>query len=110
MEKIFKKNKYGIDVVMCCASCAHNLGAKTEHTRICEAGEGEVRPTSLCTAWEMKDSLNDAGKGGGNVKKSDYLMFLLKFEQPKDAAYRVSIDDIRKMYEKKHGSIYINNR
>lgn len=106
-EKVKMKNKYGIEIVACCASCLHKH-AGTEHSRICDAGEGVVSPKHLCIKYEMHDRLQEAGKGGGRVKKKDYLDFLLNYEQPEDEKLRIKLSQQRAEYMEKYGNIYLN--
>lgn len=118
MEILKTKNKLGYDIVMCCASCIHNAGANNEFTRLCDAGEGIVKPSSYCKQWEIKRrigsgkpgdvDLDSAGLGGGRIKRRDYLQFVLKYPQPENPTMHIPIGEIRADYEKKHGSIYIN--
>lgn len=95
------KNKYGIDIVKCCASCIHNQGAKTEFTRECDAGEGEVKPSSYCTAWRMKPALDNAGRSTGRVKKKAWIEYV-KLHGKSEQAVRD--------FERKFGSIYYDGR
>lgn len=101
------KNKYGNDVVVCCASCRHNLGALSDRARACGNGQGAMKPSSFCKHWEMRPALDNAGKGDGKIKKKEYLDFFL--EHPKTIeGVRIPIDFIREEYEKKNGTIYTN--
>lgn len=103
------KNKYQIDIVQCCASCAHNIGMDTEKTRICDAGEGIVKPSSYCKGWAMRKGLDKAGKAGGRVKKLSYLTFVLEYQQP-EGRDPLTVDEKRAEYMEKFGSIYLNKR
>lgn len=80
------KNKYGIKVVKCCASCIHNSGVASGDTRICDAGEGIVRTNSYCQGWAMHPRYDIAGKGGGKVKKLAYLQYLIANYDPETKA------------------------
>lgn len=114
-KEIFVNNKYGVSIKMCCASC---INRKVDNrTRLCTAGEGTVTSDYVCKAWELSPCLEQAGKGGGNVKKSMYLKFALdKMEKDyaaaiaaaeKKKAYKMlSLAEIREMYKKKNGDIY----
>lgn len=108
MEKKFITNKFGIQIVQCCASCVNNIGASgSEYTRICNAGEGIVKPSSWCGQWKMRQELDNAGLGGGEIKKRQYLEFFKNYEQPEDIDKKKTRAEIRKEYEDKYGSIYI---
>lgn len=118
VKKETVKNKYGTDIVKCCASCMHNTGPSGEYTRICNAGEGIVKIDSYCTQWEMKrrlskDSrimdLDAVGKGDGKIKKKKYLDFLLNYTQSEDPKQHKSVSEIREEYEARYGSVYLNN-
>lgn len=106
--KIYAKNKYGISIVKCCASCKFKMC--DNRLRYCIKGEGTVPTDYLCSTWEMADGLSQAGKGGGRIKEKAYLDFFLnvmEHENRKAAYLRKSIDDIRETYNKNFGDIYI---
>lgn len=106
--KVTSPNRYGIQVVHCCASCVHHA-ADTEDTRICTKGYGTVRPSFLCQEhYEMEDRYDNAGKGGGFIKKKHYLRFVYKYEHP--AGTKKTAMQIREEYKKKFGSPYIDGR
>lgn len=113
--KCITVNKYGISIVMRCASCARC--ASNGRVRICLASRGAVSPSHLCSDWKMSDACEAAGKGDGNVKKVEYLRHALDRLTLEDAAAeaaarhrmpykRTSVDEIRKEYEKENGDIY----
>ena len=52
----FVKNRFGITIVKCCASCSH------KSYNLCDAGYGEVSQNHLCPKWSMKENLKNAGK------------------------------------------------
>ena len=106
-DLITTKNKYGVDIVKCCASCKHNIGAASEFTRVCDDGEGIVKPNSLCAHWMMKQNLEKAGKGGGGIKKKHYLEWLLNYKQPENPKLHVSLEDRQIEYEHQFGSRYL---
>lgn len=74
----YVRNQYGIAIKKCCASCAHKhiIGKASVISRLCDAGEGVVQPSHLCKDWRMVAELDNAGKGGGRVKRPDYIDFL----------------------------------
>lgn len=112
-SKSFTKNKYGIPIVMCCASCQYNLGASSDTTRICNKGEGMVKPTSLCSQWIMRPALDNAGRGDGHIKKPHYIQYVKKRLDEihrMDADVKIKIElikGINKEYMEKYGSRYI---
>lgn len=110
------KNGYGVEIVMCCASCAHKE-YDTDKTRICTNGEGMTRPSSFCTRWQMKSGLDKAGKGGGGVKTPQYLRYVLdrQFQERQliesgKMLQRTSLEEIRREYVKEHGPIFITKQ
>lgn len=114
-EKEFFKNPLGINIVKCCASCKHKaLDGGT--SRICKIGEGAVKPSYVCSDWEMSENYAKAGIGGGRIKKKHYLAYVLecydneakKAEKPKDI--KIPIKQVERDYEKQFGSIYINEK
>ena len=101
--KTFTKNTHGISIAKCCASCKFNNGVadKAGLRRLCQQGEGNVKPSDYCRTWTMKPELDNVGKGGGKVKKKAYIDFV------NNNITRWSLSDIRAEFEKKHGSIYM---
>ena len=69
-------NKFGISVVKCCASCQHKE-LHDERMRPCKLGDVKVMPDYLCPRWIMRESLDNAGMGGGRVRKRHWLNFVL---------------------------------
>ena len=118
MEKVkyFTKNRYGITIVKCCASCRHKQA--DNRGRICMNGEGQVPTDYLCGEWQMAEGLDNAGKGGGVVKRKEFLDYAINahFTESaktirafinKQSYTRMSKDDIRSEWEKTHeGGIY----
>lgn len=113
-KELYYTNGYGIKIKKCCASCSHMQ--PDNKTRICMRGEGIVAPTSYCLDWELRKGLENGGKGGGKVKKGDYLQYclgVLEEDNAKAIEYaqkglvfkRRMLFDIRDCYEKKYGEI-----
>lgn len=99
MEKRTTRNVYDIPIVKCCASCKYK-DYEDERHRKCILTDYRVKPNHLCGRWFMNDKLSKAGRGGGNIKKKAYLMYLL------ENISKGSIDEIRSSFESKYGSIY----
>lgn len=106
MEKQFFKNRFSVNIVKCCASCIHNAGVVNEMQRVCDAGEGRVRLSDLCGMWVMKPYLDNAGKGGGKVKKRHYLYYALENDKDKNDK-QLPVKEKRAQYNEKFGSIYL---
>ena len=101
--KTFTKNTHGISIAKCCASCKFNNGVadKAGLRRICQQGEGNVKPSDYCRTWTMKPELDNVGLGGGRVKKKSYIDFV------NNNIMKLSLSDIRAEFEKKNGSRYM---
>lgn len=100
LSKEFVKNRYGIIVVKCCASCKHREAIAGDNVRRCRRGFGKHKNNYLCgSGWEMDDSLDNAGKGGGRVKKKSYFDFVNKY------GFHHAED-----YERQYGSKYLTKR
>ena len=108
-------NEFGIKVKKCCASCKHMQ--PDNKTRICMNGEGVVAPTSYCLDWMLRKGLENAGKGGGKVKKASYLQYCLgvldaehaeaiEYAQKNLLYKRSSLEQIRYSYKERFGDIY----
>lgn len=119
--KIFTKNNFGIGICECCASCKHRQ--LDNRTRICLAGEGAVPSNYVCGQWEMSDSYVNVGKGGGRIKKREYLLYAVdRLMEDNSAAVaaiangrqhtRVTLAEIRNDFMKKFKtkSIYVIDR
>lgn len=108
-------NQYGISIVCCCATCDHNLGIISPKARKCELtddrndGNGgvEVPRSYCCKCWKLRSvpvprkrgyiDFGAAGKGGGEVKRKEYLLYALELSKGRAA---------RESFTEKHGTIY----
>lgn len=115
MSEIFYKNKFSISIKKCCASC--KFKQMDVRVRFCTIGEGIVSPQSVCGSWQMNPDLDNAGKGGGRIKKKKYLNICLdrldednylaiEHKRKKMPHKRLTLQQIRSDYEKKYGDIY----
>ena len=109
------KNKNGIEIKACCASCQHRL--MTVDDRICGLTKASVASDYSCNRWRMEKLLQNAGNGGGKVKKWQYLCFFMEhwIKQRNDLeagsiapTQLQSVEQIRKEYNELHGSEFIN--
>ncbi len=114
-------NAFYIKIVKCCASCRYK--EYDAANRICLKGEGVVKPHYVCTDWELITGANRAregkrangvfdlsvaGKGTGRVKRKAYFDFLVR-EQDRAKArneYPMAVGEMRKRWEKTHGSVF----
>ena len=110
------RNRNGIEIKKCCASCRFRQ-ISSEKGRFCKKHQKKVKAGWLCEEWGINPNLEHAGDSGGQVKCAKYLDYYRKhwLKQQEDlVAKRItaddfaSVEDIRKDYEQEHGSIYIN--
>ena len=108
-RKIFTKNKFGISICKCCASCMKKSFDK--RLRLCTVGEGLVLPSHVCKKWVMSPYLENVGRGTGYVKRKDYLLFALDRLMENGTAGRPvanidSVGEVRSEFTRIHGDIY----
>ena len=108
------RNSHGIEVKKCCASCRYKDLTRLMTARFCTKHHKGVKPKCCCEQWAISDQLEAAGRGGGQVKRREYLRYLLEVRSDESLADQLgirtphkSIDQIRSEFEKNHGSIYI---
>ena len=114
MKHQVTKNQHGIEVKKCCASCKHKDLTRLVLARYCSQHHEKVKPRECCEQWEMSEQMEAAGSGGGKVKKKAYLKYVLDVREDESLADQLglkfphkSIDQIRRDYEEKNGSIYV---
>ena len=84
----FEKNRFGIQIKKCCASCKHHTDGEKDNKRKCLRYGVEHSLDYLCAkGWEMMRpgnppkpgelNLDNAGKGDGRVKKPQYIKYVL---------------------------------
>ena len=66
-------SNYGIDIKICCASCA-NCKLVTTETHRCTLTNEETLPHFTCIAWQVKPKLMNAGMGGGKIRSKQELL------------------------------------
>lgn len=109
------KNQYGIEVKERCASCRHKDLTRLISSRFCLKCQKSVKPKSHCQQWEMSEQMEAAGSGRGKVKKKAYLKYVLEVREDESLADQLglsqfphkSIEQIRKDFEERNGSIYV---
>ena len=108
------RNSHGILVNRCCASCKFKDLTRLMTARFCTEHHKGVKPRDCCKQWALSGQLEAAGRGGGQVKRRDYLRYLLEVREDESLADQLgirtphkTIDQIRSEFEKNHGSIYI---
>ena len=114
MKHQVTRNQHGIEVKECCASCKHRDLTRLMLARYCTQHQKKVKPRECCEQWEMSEQMEAAGSGGGKVKKKAYLKYVLDVREDESLADQLgikfphkSIEQIRRDYEEKNGSIYV---
>ena len=108
------RNQYGIEVKECCASCRHKDLTRLLLARYCTQHQKKVKPRECCEQWEMSEQMQAAGLSGGKVKKKTYLKYVLQVREDESLADQLkvqiphkSLTEIRRDFETKNGSIYL---
>ena len=114
MKRQVTRNQHGIEVKKCCASCKHKDLTRLVLARYCSQHHEKVKPRECCEQWEMSEQMEAAGSGGGKVKKKAYLKYVLDVREDESLADQLgikfphkSIEQIRRDFEEKNGSIYV---
>lgn len=107
-QKEFVKNRKGLGIVKCCASCQHK--AIDRDIRMCMNGGGIVSPDYLCPSWQMSENLINAGSEvGGQTKRPEYIQWLLerREDERKKCQSPAPIGKLIEEYEEAYGSRYL---
>ena len=114
MKHQVTKNQHGIEVKKCCASCKHKDLTRLVLARYCSQHHEKVKPRECCKQWEISEQMQAAGSAGGKVKKKAYLQYVLEVREDESLADQLkiqfphkSLEQIRKDFEEKNGSIYV---
>ena len=70
-RKIFRRNQFGFQVKMCCASCAYKVLTRSVTERRCKEHARSVNPSEVCEHWKMSDLLKQAGRTQDDVRDKD---------------------------------------
>ena len=97
-----RRNKRGIKVKRCCASCA-NKNIDEFGVRHCTLGYDS---SDTCRHWRMREELRNAGTPFGAIKSKEYLRFVLNIRNReldsgcfKKRVPLRDIEEIRKEYK-----------
>lgn len=104
-------NGYGIAIRKICASCAYKEAGRNENDRVCGKDGTHVRPTDTCPAWKLRrgsdgGGLLNAGKGGGRVKRIEYLRYACQRLTSEEGS-RLTPDELATEWEYKYGTSHI---
>jgi len=67
------RNRWGIEVRICCASCQYKDYDKKTGVRLCTLTQRQVESQELCEEWHLSQGLAMAGAGGGEVMSFEHL-------------------------------------
>ena len=108
------RNQHGIEIRECCASCKHKDQMRLVLARYCSLHRKKVKPRGHCKQWEMSEQMQAAGSAGGKVKKKAYLQYVMSVRDDESLADQLkiqfphkSIEQIRRDFEEKNGSIFV---
>ena len=108
------RNLHGVEIKKCCASCRFKDLTRLMTARFCTEHHKSVKPNGCCKQWAMSEQMESAGRGCGKVKRKEYLRYVLAVREEEALASQrglnplhKTIDQIRKEFEKNHGSIYL---
>ena len=109
------RNSHGVEIRECCASCKFKDLTRLMSSRFCLQHHKKVKPRECCEQWTMSEQMEAAGSGGGKVKKKAYLKYVLEVRADESLADQLgikfphkSIEQIRKDFEEKNGSIFLS--
>jgi len=109
-------NAFGIVINKCCASCAFKDLTRAVLQRRCKKTGKSVNTCGYCKQWEMSRQLQMAGRSQGQVKRKEYLMYLVAVReeelQAEQRGLKIKpkcIAEIRAEFERKNGSIYLDD-
>ena len=108
------RNSHGVEIRECCASCKHKDLTRLISSRFCLQHHKKVKPRECCEQWAMSEQMEAAGSGGGKIKKKAYLKYVLQVREDESLADQLkvqiphkSLAEIRRDFEAKNGSIYV---
>lgn len=108
------RNSHGVEIRECCASCKHKDLTRLISSRFCLQHHKKVKPRECCEQWAMSEQMEAAGSGGGKIKKKAYLKYVLQVREDESLADQLkvqiphkSLAEIRRDFEEKNGSIYV---
>ena len=102
-----RKNKRGIRVKRCCASCKHKE-IDSYGIRYCTKG---YESHETCRHWCMRDDLRNVGTPFGAIKSKEYLHYVLDIRnrEMNDSCFkkRVPLRDVEEIRKEYNNSIHL---
>lgn len=103
-----RKNKRGIRVKRCCASCKYKE-IDSYGNRYCTKG---YESHETCRHWCMRDDLRNAGTPFGVIKAKEYLHYVqeIRDRELNSSCYvsRAKLRDVEEIRNEYNNNIYIN--
>lgn len=110
----FAKNKNGVRIKKCCASCQFMAYGKGNEERICCMGEGSVPKNWCCEDWTISPVKNNIKmQHFGQLKRPHYIAWMADnagqiADQDLDATTkRDLLNKLPRVYEEIYGSRYL---
>ncbi|MBR0045843.1 MAG: hypothetical protein IJP75_03030 [Bacteroidaceae bacterium] len=107
----FTLNDFGVRIKQCCASCEWKVATRLQTKRSCTKKKKDVSPCDCCKCWTMSQQMKEVHKSVGQIKRREYLLYLLKIrvsEAKEGLEEERDVMEIRAEYESQYGSIYMN--
>ena len=109
------RNKYGVKIRKCCASCDARVITTTDTYRMCSLDHKEVDGTDVCNSWQLRKGLEEAGSAKGGVKRKAYFNYLQEVRDREATARNLglritakTLEEVRAEFEIDNNSIFIN--
>ena len=109
------RNKYGVKIRKCCASCDARVITTTGTYRMCSLDHKEVDGTDVCNSWQLRSGLEEAGSAKGGVKRKAYFNYLQEVRDREATARNLglritakTLEEVRAEFEIENNSIFIN--
>ena len=107
------RNKYGVKIRKCCASCDARVITTTGTYRMCSLDHREVKPYDGCNNWQLSEGLEEAGSAKGGVKRKAYFNYLQEVRDREATARSLglritakTLEEVRAEFEIENGSVF----
>ena len=107
------RNKFGIGIKECCASCDAKVITNKGTYRMCSLDHKEVDGTDVCNSWQLRKGLEEAGSAKGGVKRKAYFNYLQEVRDREATARNLglritakTLEDVRAEFEIENGSVF----
>ena len=108
------RNKFGVKIRKCCASCDARVITSKGTCRFCTLDSKDVEARDKCSNWQLRDGLEEAGSAQGGVKRKAYFNYLQEVRDGEATARSLglriaakSLEEVRAEFEKEHESVFV---